>query len=78
VVGARDINDSGVVVGSCAVTDIYKSMPFVWENGKLTDLGKTVPGVELEEAVAINNRGAILVTGNVKQAARLYLLRPSN
>lgn len=53
------LNDRGQVIGRSGAGNWWKSHAFVWENGKMTDLG-TLPGGRWSQAVAINNRGQIL------------------
>jgi probable HAF family extracellular repeat protein len=49
-------------------TDAGPLHAFVWQGGKMTDLG-TLPGGEESEAVAINNRGQIIGWSDTKSGA---------
>ena len=73
---ASDISSSGVALGYASVPDIQKSMAFLWENGKVTNLSNVVPGIELEMGHKVNSRGSVAVSGHVKNEAHLYLLTP--
>ena len=56
---ASGINDRGQVVGQSFDLDSGEPHAFLWENGKMTDLG-TLPGGSLSEALGINNRGQVV------------------
>lgn len=62
---ARDINNSGTIVGSSAV-DFKFSHAFIYNNGVMTDLNALVdlPGIRLDDALAINDAGQIVAIGN--------------
>ncbi|WP_041254517.1 HAF repeat-containing protein [Frankia sp. EAN1pec] len=53
------INDHGQVAGSSTTADRH-SHAFLWENGRMRDLG-TAAGLTESSAVAINERGQVLV-----------------
>jgi probable HAF family extracellular repeat protein len=55
---AWDINDRGQVVGYSS-TASGEFHAFLWENGKMTDLG-TLPGGVFSRALGINNRGQVV------------------
>ena len=60
------INDAGQVAGNMGITPATPSGVFLWQNGKMYDLGKLIknyPGGYLSFR-AINNRGQILVEGS--------------
>ncbi|MES2462603.1 MAG: hypothetical protein V4671_18625 [Armatimonadota bacterium] len=82
---ARSINDRGDVVGS--VTDANGvSHAVLWQNGKILRLDQVVKlpaGAIFEEAVSINNRRQIVVTGyrsdntsHFRGSSCVYLLTP--
>lgn len=57
---AEDINSYGRIVGSANfASDELASLAFVFENGKLTNLG-TIPGGNRSEAVAVNECGQVV------------------
>src|SRR5688572_5884975 len=51
---AADINDNGVVVGS--IDQGGGGHAFIWDDGKVTELPK-LPGMQFNDAFAINNKG---------------------
>lgn len=53
------VNSRGEVLGSDFLTDSRAARPFLWQNGRLTDIG----GADGDQAVAINDRGQILMNG---------------
>jgi len=55
---AYGINDKGQIVGD-SVKDKTISHAFLWQNGKMTDLG-TLPGFTSSHTVGINNNGQIV------------------
>lgn len=57
---AQDINDRGQIVGSSGLPSdpTQSSHAFLWQNGKMTDLGKLPNGI-YSMALAINERGQI-------------------
>jgi len=65
---AFEINHMEQVVGYSLNGTNGNQIPFLWQNGKLTDLRTLVAGIPpdffLRRAVAINNRGLIVVTAN--------------
>jgi probable HAF family extracellular repeat protein len=70
---AHGLNNQGIVVGSSG------GHPFVFRNGKMTDVNSLVtlkPGMMLNDAVAINDRGQIAVNGTIGGHTRAYLLTP--
>lgn len=57
---AADINDRGQVVGSLFTGDGERH-PFLWQRGRVTDLGGLAPGpVQSGGAIEINNRGQVV------------------
>jgi probable HAF family extracellular repeat protein len=56
---AVDINNRGQVVGASITTATEDFHAFLWEDGKMTDLG-TLPGGDESTAEAINNRGQVV------------------
>lgn len=54
-----DINRSGEVVGSSALSSDLISHAFLWVNGRMTDLG-TLPGYNTSAAQKINDQGEIV------------------
>jgi probable HAF family extracellular repeat protein len=57
---AEDINDRGQVVGSSLPAKGAPLHPFIWENGKMRDLGVLGPDTEATQAFAINNDGVVV------------------
>jgi probable HAF family extracellular repeat protein len=62
------INDHGQVIGARVPTGGAVVHAFIWENGKLTDLG-TLGGAE-SDAAAINARNHIVGVSNTRRGAR--------
>src|SRR5215211_2000108 len=56
---ASGINDRGQVVGQSDVPSGAGHHAFLWEKGKMTDLG-TLPGSSLSNALDINDRGQVV------------------
>jgi probable HAF family extracellular repeat protein len=56
---AVDINDRGRVVGYAAVAGDANNHAFLWENGRMQDLG-TLAGGRESRAAAINNHGVVV------------------
>jgi probable HAF family extracellular repeat protein len=85
------INAEGQVVGQSIACD-FSTRSFLWDNGSMVDLNTFVPpgsGLQLVEAVAINDRGEIAgdlvppsCTGNPQgqdtQCGHAYVLIPCN
>jgi probable HAF family extracellular repeat protein len=55
---ANGINDRGQVVGGSS-TDGCSIHAFLWEKGKMTDLG-ALPGGDFSQARGVNNRGQVV------------------
>ena len=66
------INDRGQVIGTRVPTGGAFVHAFIWENGKLTDLG-TLGGAE-SDAVAVNARNQIVGVSNTRRGARHAVL----
>jgi len=66
------INDRGQVIGTRVPTGGAFVHAFIWENGKLTDLG-TLGGAE-SDAVAVNARNQIAGVSNTRRGARHAVL----
>ena len=84
---ANAINGSGQIVGISTATCDYSAgrRAFLWENGSMVDLNTLIPpgpGVQLNLAETINDRGEIAVNGDppgcgvVEQCGHAYLLIP--
>lgn len=78
---ALGLNNLGVVVGTSYSTPVGGVRAFVYRDGKMEDLNSLVDlsdGVvqSLFEAVAINDRGQILCTGNGRNLSTAFLLTP--
>jgi probable HAF family extracellular repeat protein len=82
---ANAINSRGQVVGISADCNFVTRHAFLWENGSMVDLNTLIPpgpGVQLNLAEAINDRGEIAVNGDppgcgvVEQCGHAYLLIP--
>ncbi len=79
---ANDINERGRIVGQW-LPKPNQSRAVLWKNGKMQDLNTVLavpPDVVFQEAVAINDRGQILVNGeNTKtQRPQAFVLTPFN
>ena len=63
--GVNTVNTVTEVVGTASVSS--GSTAFLWKNGVMTDLNKsiTAPGIHLQAAYAINSHGQIVVSANV-------------
>ncbi len=75
---AGDINRHGTVVGKCATKDGGRSAAFLWTKGKMYDVNSLVGDTQgwlVEDAVAINDRGEILVTGSRQGRTAIFLLQ---
>ncbi len=75
---ATAINQDGVVVGSADVTASV-GHGFVWSEGVMHDLNEMIrpfPGLELTNALAINNRGQILAQGMLSGQLHSFVLYP--
>lgn len=79
------INSKRQVVGISATCDFSVRHAFLWENGSMVDLNTLIPpgpGVQLNLAETINDRGEIAVNGDppgcgvVEQCGHAYLLIP--
>jgi probable HAF family extracellular repeat protein len=69
---ALALNDGGQVIGNSYLGN-RKVRAFVWEHGKITDLG-TLPGGAQSGAFEINNRGEILGWSQTKTGAEHAVL----
>jgi len=63
--GVNTVNNVTEVVGAASVSS--GSTAFLWKNGVMTDLNKSIsaPGINLQAAYAINSHGQIVVSANV-------------
>jgi probable HAF family extracellular repeat protein len=68
---AFGINDLGAVVGTSTLAD-GSYVPFLYQNGVMTQLGSGGSGGGLAEAMAINNNGQIVGIGITPSGAFLY------
>ncbi len=59
---ANDINQSGQITGWMGDAFFIDAHAFIWDNGKVTDLG-VIPGGFTAEGIAINNQGDVAVEG---------------
>ncbi|MCW3095228.1 MAG: hypothetical protein JWL77_846 [Chthonomonadaceae bacterium] len=59
---AFGINNKGQIVGTSDLPNKQDSHPFLYENGKMTDLG-LLPGCFGSKATGINNQGVIVSSG---------------
>jgi probable HAF family extracellular repeat protein len=66
------LNDRGQVIGNSRAGS-GRFHAFVWENGKMTDLG-TLPGGKESQALAINERGQIIGQAETKTGQRHAVL----
>jgi len=74
------INNKGQIVGSVSDEERRHPRAVLWENGKLLDLNDLIPagtGWTLRDAVAVNDRGQILVDALGKGRAQCLLLTPN-
>src|ERR1019366_5223230 len=76
---ARDLNNSGQVVGGSltAADEVFHA--FIFTEGKMFDLNEFIDAGsrwELIEAVAINDKGRILGVGSVQGEDHTFLLTP--
>lgn len=69
---ARGINRNGDIVGSFKPSGSAASLPFIWSNGKFTDLSALVNSCE---AIDINDNGQIV--SNCNYSGYGYLLSPA-
>jgi len=75
---ARDINDSGAIVGGALIAGDEAYHAFLYEDGAMHDLNDLIDpdaGWELVNALGINNRGEIVAVGHCGDADRVVLLR---
>jgi len=81
---ANGLNKQGQVVGRSHTKEdeFFPSFhAFVWENGKLHDLNDLIPAEQkarwvLRDARAINDRGQVLVVGQLRSELHNVLLEP--
>lgn len=75
---ARDINNSGQVVGMAVVADRSEAHAFFWDNGNVIDLNSLIsdPNWILTEATSINDLGQIVGYGNYLGQDRGFILSP--
>ncbi len=74
--GSRDVNDQGMVVGSCTEPDNTKRA-FVWVMGRMFDLNDLVPkalDISLQRAKGINDAGQIVTDGDCTVGAADLLI----
>ena len=79
---ARDINDSGQVVGSSQILFRGNFHAFLYTNGSMIDLNDLIDpalGIALSAATAINDQGQILANGvrGANNFGSAYLLTPA-
>ena len=78
--GSRDVNDHGMVVGSCTEPDNTKRA-FVWAMGRMFDLNDLVPkalDISLQRAKGINDAGQIVTDGDDEAGENVsFLLTPT-
>jgi probable HAF family extracellular repeat protein len=76
---ALAVNNGGQIVGFALSSD-FQAHAVIWECGKIIDLQALIApfdGSTLEKAVAINDRGVILVSTGTPDGLRGYLLTPT-
>jgi probable HAF family extracellular repeat protein len=59
---AEDINESGAITGYMGSVSTYSKHAFIWQSGKVTDLGPIPNGLD-SYGQAINNLGQVACTG---------------
>ncbi|MEW6536637.1 MAG: PEP-CTERM sorting domain-containing protein [Candidatus Auribacterota bacterium] len=69
---ARDINNSGQVVGSSYTVDAKFSHAFLYQSGIMTDLG-VLPGGNSSNASGINDAGQIVGSSNIPNASAAFI-----
>ncbi|HEY9404326.1 MAG TPA: DUF3466 family protein [Pyrinomonadaceae bacterium] len=62
---ARDLNDSGLVVGGLSGNDDGSGLAFLYEGGQAKSLGTLLPSHTFSKAWAINNAGQIVGVSSV-------------
>jgi probable HAF family extracellular repeat protein len=78
---ARDINNSGEIVGGSLTDGDEAFHGFLYRGNRLYDLNELLApdcGWELIQAVGINNRGEIVGIGSQSGQDRIVLLRPKS
>jgi uncharacterized membrane protein len=74
------INNAGLAVGTSAIYgETYKSLASLWDGKKLLDLNTLLnsrAGVQLVDAIDINNAGQILARGTINGNVSSFLLNP--
>jgi probable HAF family extracellular repeat protein len=76
---ARDLNNSGEIVGGSLTEGDENFHGFVYRNNKLHDLNEFLDpntGWELLQGLGINNHGEIIAIGSNTGQDRIVLLRP--
>ena len=77
---ARDVNNSGLIVGE-ATTAEYRSHAVLWSGGQIFDLNDLLPansGWELYNATGINDEGRIAGYGMFQGQIQPFILTPTS